>query len=1079
MVGIAVLVHLSGWAQTIPALDAPHIMAINKGPNQVNLSWSGVPNPGYGYLIEVQSDADSRYSSYTELQPIPPAGGYTCNPSVVENGATCNISDPRGTHVYNPITNGVPYWVTDATYIDPQDGSPAQFIAWGLKPNTSYSFRVRSYSGNIYGAYSAVATATTANYPVRYVSPTGNDSNDGTGPDRAHAWLTLAHGSSAIHCGQELIVMGGNYANDSIDLEQSCSAGNKAVVLVNPGDTATIAPSLAASVGPIILGGNYVVVDGITSASSTAYPGGGFDAVINGNHDALLNVNVSPAVIPSFSQGGVQINGSRNLIYRSYLHDYGSPDATQNPGGNGGFVLVLPSASSSNNVIWSNHLTRGGHDVSLCLGGCSYNRWLNNIMDGGWGMAWEAVFAGAQNNLVEGNFVKDVGQLITAYKPSFEISQGPNTLRRNISVNGKNVAVEVSALYGGSTVVGSLIYNNIFYNPNGCLFQSHNSGVTAYDYTLFANNICYKFPNEATDIYLDNTNSEIVYNSLLGTDPAGTPQPDRPIIIWAHDSGGSFQYPQTLAYADNFYKPPFSYNKGLDVVPQFVDEANLDFHLNSGSPLIGVGTPITDIGWGSSMGVTDIGAFGIVTSTDSAINVGPTITISPPGATLSTGEEVSFTAVVNGTPNNRAVSWSISPRVGGIADGVYVAPAAVSVAQTVTVTATSTADPTKTATATVNVILSPTQFVPVTPCRIADTRNPDGPFGGPAITGNTSRDFVIPSSICGIPSNAAAYSLNVAVVPHGTLGFLTLWPSGKSQPVTATLNSIDGRVKSNAAIVPAGSNGGLSVFATDTTDVILDINGYFVMGSNPSALAFYPLTPCRIADTRNAAGPLGGPSLAAQSTRSFPILASSCGLPANAQAYSLNFAAAPKGPILGFMTAWPDGQAQPLVASLNDPRGTVLANAVIVPAGAGGAVNVFTTDNTDLVIDINGYFAPQGPGGLSLYTVPPCRLLDSRLPAGTPPFSTTRDVNVTAASCGAPPTAQAIVFNATVVPPGSLGYITMWPQGQTQPLAATLNDTDGAVTNNMAIVPTTTGSISVFPFAPTHLVLDIFGYFAP
>jgi hypothetical protein len=57
----------------------------------------------------------------------------------------------------------------------------------------------------------------------------------------------------------------------------------------------------------------------------------------------------------------------------------------------------------------------------------------------------------------------------------------------------------------------------------------------------------------------------------------------------------------------------------------------------------------------------------------------------------------------------------------------------------------------------------------------------------------------------------------------------------------ATLNSIDGRVKSSAAIVPAGANGAVSMFATDTTDVILDINGYFVAGSNASALAFYPL----------------------------------------------------------------------------------------------------------------------------------------------------------------------------------------------------------------------------------------------
>jgi hypothetical protein len=338
---------------------------------------------------------------------------------------------------------------------------------------------------------------------------------------------------------------------------------------------------------------------------------------------------------------------------------------------------------------------------------------------------------------------------------------------------------------------------------------------------------------------------------------------------------------------------------------------------------------------------------------------------------------------------------------------------------------------------------------------------------------------VIPNSVCGIPSNAAGYSLNVAVVPRGTLGFLTLWPSGQSQPLAATLNSVDGRVRSNAAIVPAGSSGAVSVFATDTTDVILDINGYFVAGSNAAALAFYPLTPCRVADTRNATALLGGPSLAAQSTRSFLILASSCGLPTNAQAYSLNFAAVPKGPSLGFLTAWPAGQSQPLVASLNDQTGTVLSNAVIVPAGNGGAVNVFATDATDLVIDINGYFAPPGPGGLSLYTVAPCRVLDSRLPAGSLPFGMSRDVTVAGGSCGVPATAQAFVFNATVVPPGFLGYITMWPQGQTQPPTATLNAYDATITNNMAIVPTTTGSISVFPSALTQLVLDIFGYFAP
>jgi hypothetical protein len=369
------------------------------------------------------------------------------------------------------------------------------------------------------------------------------------------------------------------------------------------------------------------------------------------------------------------------------------------------------------------------------------------------------------------------------------------------------------------------------------------------------------------------------------------------------------------------------------------------------------------------------------------------------------------------------------------------------------------------------------QFVPVTPCRVADTRNANSPFGGPAIQSQTSRDFVVPNGNCGIPATAAAYSLNVSAVPQqGTLGYLTVWPAGAPQPLVATLNSLDGRIKSNAAIVPAGSSGAISLFATNTTHVVLDINGYFVPETDTAALAFYPVAPCRVADTRNGNSPLGGPSLVGQTTRAFPIQGS-CGIPAGAQAYSLNFTAAPQGP-LGYLTAWPAGQAQPVVASLNAVTGTITANAVIVRAGANGAVDVFTTSDTDLVIDTNGYFAAPASGGLHLYNLVPCRVLDSRQPAGAKPFDGPLNVNVSK-TCGVPDAAKAYVFNATVVPPGELGYLTMWPQGEQQPVVSTLSAVDGVITSNMAIVPTTNGSISVYASNPTHLVLDIFGYFAP
>jgi hypothetical protein len=48
---------------------------------------------------------------------------------------------------------------------------------------------------------------------------------------------------------------------------------------------------------------------------------------------------------------------------------------------------------------------------------------------------------------------------------------------------------------------------------------------------------------------------------------------------------------------------------------------------------------------------------------------------------------------------------------------------------------------------------------------------------------------------------------------------------------------------------------------------------------------------------------------------------------------------------------------------------------------------------------------------------------------------------------------QAYVLNATVVPPGALGYLTLWPEGSAQPMVSTLNTLDGSITSNMAIVP--------------------------
>ncbi len=376
----------------------------------------------------------------------------------------------------------------------------------------------------------------------------------------------------------------------------------------------------------------------------------------------------------------------------------------------------------------------------------------------------------------------------------------------------------------------------------------------------------------------------------------------------------------------------------------------------------------------------------------------------------------------------------------------------------------------------------------VTPCRLVDTRS------GSPIQGGTSEAFNVPQltqqKCRGLDiSSAISYSLNVTLVPkNGPVGYLTIWPDSQMQPVVSTMNS-DGRIKANAAIVSAGLGGAVDVYVANTADVILDIDAYFGPAGG-STLQFYPLTPCRIADTRSSHEPqgLGAPYLKAGQPRAFPLLNATTCFPSGVTpaAYSLNFTAVPHGP-LGYLTIWPTGQSQPTVSTLNAPTGAVTANAAIVPTGNGGDIDAFAFNDSDLIIDIDGYFAAPGKGGLSLYPTPPCRVLDTRPPNGNGAFTGTLNpaVNVLASPCGVPPSVPAASlvynFNGTVVPQGALGYLSLWPVGVNQPVVSTLNAYDGAITSNMAIVPAgTNGEINAYAgFGTTNLILDISAFYAP
>jgi len=392
------------------------------------------------------------------------------------------------------------------------------------------------------------------------------------------------------------------------------------------------------------------------------------------------------------------------------------------------------------------------------------------------------------------------------------------------------------------------------------------------------------------------------------------------------------------------------------------------------------------------------------------------------------------------------------------------------------------------------------RFVSLAPCRLMETRpeyNFQGrvlPFGPPFLNTAETRTFVPQlSNVCTVPSTAKAYVLNVTLVPRGTgVDFVTVFPAAETRPDSWTVRSPDGLIVANSATVKAGAGGAISVYTSNATDMLIDIAGYFTDNPQESNLVYYPLTPCRVIETRQAyrpeAGQFGPPTLIAKQTRNFRFPQSpDCAIPSGAAAYSVTLTVVPPAP-LPFLTAWPAGASQPNVSSINSPNGRILANSVIVPASTDGSISLYPFETTDAIVDINGYFAPDNGGGLFYYPITQCRVSNSTDATFTgnfgPPIfqdTTTRTIPIASSPrcSGSPANAKAYALNATVIPNGNpMPFLTIFPTGQPQPNASVISAFEGQTVSSGFIVPAgTNGSIDVYAFRRTHVVIEIAGYF--
>jgi hypothetical protein len=121
-------------------------------------------------------------------------------------------------------------------------------------------------------------------------------------------------------------------------------------------------------------------------------------------------------------------------------------------------------------------------------------------------------------------------------------------------------------------------------------------------------------------------------------------------------------------------------------------------------------------------------------------------------------------------------------------------------------------------------------FYTLTSCRLVDTRNANGPLGGPVLPASGQRSFTL-SGVCGIPATAKAISVNVAVTAPAASGFLKLYPGDGLAPLASSINFSAGQTRANNAIVLLATDGSGSLRvqngSTGTVHFILDVNGYF------------------------------------------------------------------------------------------------------------------------------------------------------------------------------------------------------------------------------------------------------------
>jgi uncharacterized protein YkwD len=357
-------------------------------------------------------------------------------------------------------------------------------------------------------------------------------------------------------------------------------------------------------------------------------------------------------------------------------------------------------------------------------------------------------------------------------------------------------------------------------------------------------------------------------------------------------------------------------------------------------------------------------------------------------------------------------------------------------------------------------------FQPITPFRFADSRVSQTIGRLPA-----NQLIRIPvAGRSGLPAGITAVSANFTAVGAANAGYLTASNCAEANPSFSTLNFEANDGVPNQAIIPLDA-GSLCLFASEATDVIIDINGYVASGATQW---FSAVNPQRLLDTR------GGQPLVAGQVLRLRVTGPGSPAPDGATAVAVNLTGVLPAET-GWVRAFPCGVAEPDVSSMNPRVGRARANSAIVPTGADGTICLTSNITTDVLVDITGWFGPQPARDFVPLT--PIRLTDTRqthpdLNGGSGPHLVQPGevfrVQI-AGSRGITSAAKAATLNLVATGGSAAGFLTVVPCGAASNVSNLNYPGSGAVANGSTVMLDGSGAVCVTTSSPTNLIVDITG----